>query len=214
MTAALSLLIILAVSLIVVRIGGTALRLTGMSLDAARFQSISALTGTGFTTQEAETTMHHPVRRKVLIGLMFTGHLGVVSLASAVILGLSSTQDGAVVWTILYMLLAVIVICAVAMSDAFDRLVCGVISVALKRVGWFDDGQHLVLMELPDGTQMAEHTAQNDCTVDPSGLGLTVLQLNNIPQPSEEVRLQAGDRILCFGPAGAHLALNDITALE
>lgn len=86
MTAALTLLIILAVSLVVVRIGGTALRLTGMPLDVARFQSISALTGTGFTTQEAETTMHHPLRRRVLIGLMFAGHLGVVSLASTVIL--------------------------------------------------------------------------------------------------------------------------------
>jgi Trk-type K+ transport system membrane component len=111
MTAALTLLIILAVSLLVarcsllvVRIGGTALKLTGMSLDAARFQSISALTGTGFTTQEAETTMHHPLRRRVLIALMFTGHLGVVSLASAVILGVSTAQEGSVAWTVLYML--------------------------------------------------------------------------------------------------------------
>jgi hypothetical protein len=31
-----------------------------MSLDAARFQSIYALTGMGLTTKEAETTIHHP----------------------------------------------------------------------------------------------------------------------------------------------------------
>ncbi|AGI69700.1 hypothetical protein OAN307_c43160 [Octadecabacter antarcticus 307] len=67
-------LIILAVSLIVERVGGTALRLTGMPIDAPRFQSISALTDTGFTMQEAETTMHHPLRRKVLIALMFAEH--------------------------------------------------------------------------------------------------------------------------------------------
>lgn len=60
MTAALNLLIILAVSRIVVRIGGTALRLTGMALGAACSQSISPLTGTVFTAQGAETTMTIP----------------------------------------------------------------------------------------------------------------------------------------------------------
>lgn len=211
MTAALTLLIILAVSLIVVRIGGTALRLTGMSLDAARFQSISALTGTGFTTQEAETTMHHPLRRRVLIALMFTGHLGVVSLASAVILGVSTAQEGSVAWTVLYMLLAVIVICAVAMSDAVDTFICGAIAAGLKRFGWFDEGQYLVLNELPDGTQIAEHVAQQNCDIDAPSLGLMVLRMNDEPPNSGTLHLTAGDRVLCFGQPTAHLALNAVT---
>jgi hypothetical protein len=212
MTAALTLLIILTVSLIVVRIGGTALRLTGMSLDAARFQSISALTGTGFTTQEAETTMHHPLRRRVLIALMFTGHLGVVSLASAVILGVSTAQEGSVVWTVLYMVLAVLVICAVAMSAAVDTFICGVIAAGLKRVGWFDESQHFVINELPGGTQIVEHVAKQSCNVDAPSLGLIVLQMNDEPPNSGTLHLTAGDRVLCFGPPTAHLALNAVTA--
>ncbi|MFT5064494.1 MAG: hypothetical protein ACJAXK_000587 [Yoonia sp.] len=212
MTAALTLLIILAVSLIVVRIGGTALRLTGMSLDAARFQSISALTGTGFTTQEAETTMHHPVRRRVLIGLMFAGHLGVVSLASAIILAVSTAQDGAVLWTILYMLLAIVVICAVALSKMFDIFLCRAITMVLKSLGWFDGSQHLVITELPDGTQVAEHTAQQNCNVDAANLGLMILRVNDAPPGSDTLRVTAGDRVLCFGSPTAHLALNAVTA--
>lgn len=214
MNAALTLLIILAVSLVVVRIGGTALRLSGMSLDAARFQSISALTGTGFTTQEAETVMHHPLRRRVLIGLMFTGHLGVVSLASAVILGVSTADEGSVVWTILYMFLAVFIICVVAMSEAFDRFMCRVIAVLLKRLGWFDVGQHLVLTELPDGTQMAEHTAQQACDVDTSALGVIALRVNDGPVNADALHLEAGDRLLCFGARSAHQALNELTAVK
>jgi hypothetical protein len=214
MIAALTLLIILAVSLIVVRIGGTALRLTGMSPDAARFQSISALTGTGFTTQEAETTMHHPLRRRVLIALMFTGHLGVVSLASAVILGVSTAQEGSVAWTVLYMLIAVLVICAVAMSDALDSFVCGVIAAALKRLGWFDSGQHLVITELPDGSQIAEHVAQKPCNFDAPSLGLLILHLNDAQPSSDKIDLTKGDRVLCFGSPTAHLALNAVTALR
>ena len=212
MVAALALLSLLIVSLTVVRIGGTALRLTGMSLDSARFQSISALTGTGFTTQEAETAMHHPLRRRVLIALMFTGHLGVVSLASAVILGVSTAQEGSVAWTILYMLLAVLVICAVAMSDALDAFICRAISKVLTRFGWFDDSQHLIITELPDGAQIAEHVARHDCNIDAPALGLTILRMNDEPSRSGLLHLTAGDRVLCFGSPTAHLALNAVMA--
>lgn len=214
MSASLTLLVILAVSLLVVRIGGTALRLTGMSLDAARFQSISALTGTGFTTQEAETTMHHPLRRKVLIGLMFAGHLGIVSLASAVILGVSATQAGNVPWTILYMLLAIMAICAIAASDRLDAAVCFLIEAALNRLGWFETGRHLILTELPNGMQMAEHTAQQACDVQIDTLGLTALQLNDGPVDAGTIQLAKGDRLLCFGATSAHLELNAKTAIN
>ena len=206
MTAALTLLVILAVSLFVVRIGGTALRLTGMPLDAARFQSISALTGTGFTTQEAEITMHHPLRRRVLIGLMFAGHLGIVSLASTVILAVSTAQDGSVLLTVFYMLLAVIVICALAMSETVDRAICGIIATVLTRYGWFDKGQYLVVTELPDGAQVAEHTAQRQCSIEFPRQGLTVLRLNGAAPGPDTLDLKVGDEILCFGPTEEQIA--------
>jgi len=46
------LLVAILISFIVVRIGGLALQLTGMESDVARFQALSAFTGTGFTTKE------------------------------------------------------------------------------------------------------------------------------------------------------------------
>jgi hypothetical protein len=143
---------------------------------------------------------------------MFAGHLGVVSLASAVILAVSTAQDGAVLWTILYMLLAVVVICAVAMSNALDTFICGAIAAVLKRLGWFVGGQHLVVTELPDGTQIAEHVAQHHCSVDAPNLGLMILRMNDDPPGSDTLCLTAGDRVLCFGPPTAHLALNAVTA--
>ena len=53
MIGALTLFVVLTVSVLVIRTGAVALRLTGMSEDAARFQARSALTGTGFTTSES-----------------------------------------------------------------------------------------------------------------------------------------------------------------
>ena len=65
----LALLIIVIVSLLIVRIGTNALVLTGMSLDASRFQAASAFFGVGFTTSEAEMVVGHVVRRKIILHL-------------------------------------------------------------------------------------------------------------------------------------------------
>jgi len=57
-------LTILALSLVITRVATVALTMTGLSRQVARFQARSALTGTGFTTSEAETVVNHPVRRQ------------------------------------------------------------------------------------------------------------------------------------------------------
>lgn len=60
----LSVLLIFALSLLIVRIGSIAFRMTGLSPDVASFQSVSAFSGAGYTTEEAEQTVSMPKRRK------------------------------------------------------------------------------------------------------------------------------------------------------
>ena len=60
-------LTVLGLSLVITRIATTALSLTGLSWEAAKFQARSAFTGTGFTTSEAERVVDHPVRRRVIV---------------------------------------------------------------------------------------------------------------------------------------------------
>lgn len=62
MGAAITLLVILTVSVVVVRAAAVALRLTGMPVEVARFQARSAFTGTGFTTSESEAIVNYPIR--------------------------------------------------------------------------------------------------------------------------------------------------------
>ena len=64
MIAALTLLVVLTLSIVVVRAGAVALRLTGIPEEVARFQARSAFTGAGFTTSESEAIVNHPVRRE------------------------------------------------------------------------------------------------------------------------------------------------------
>ncbi|MBD3334640.1 MAG: potassium transporter TrkA, partial [Candidatus Eisenbacteria bacterium] len=79
-------LTVLGLSLVITRIATTALTLTGMSREAARFQARSAFTGTGFTTHEAEQVVGHPVRRRIIMLLMILRSAGLVSILISIIL--------------------------------------------------------------------------------------------------------------------------------
>ena len=67
-------------SFLVVRAAGIALMMTGLEKKKARFQALSAFSGTGFTTKEAELVINHPVRRKIVTWLMIMGNAGVVTV--------------------------------------------------------------------------------------------------------------------------------------
>ncbi|WP_419193904.1 hypothetical protein [Novipirellula herctigrandis] len=41
-----------------------------MSKDLAQFQTLSAFTGAGFTTNESEDIVNHPLRRRIMMYLM------------------------------------------------------------------------------------------------------------------------------------------------
>jgi len=59
------------------------LKLTGMDEGTARFQAISAFTGTGFTTAAAETILDDKLRSKTVSVLMVLGKVGIVSVIAS-----------------------------------------------------------------------------------------------------------------------------------
>jgi uncharacterized membrane protein YphA (DoxX/SURF4 family) len=67
-----------AVILMVVEIAASLLVVTGLDQKIARFQAVSMLTATGFTTKESELVIRHPIRRRIAVFLIF---FGVFSLA-------------------------------------------------------------------------------------------------------------------------------------
>lgn len=200
MIGALTLLFILAITLMIVRVAGVALRLTGLPQPVARFQSISALTGTGFTTSEAEGTMHHPVRRRILTLLMFAGHLGVVTLASTVILTMTATESGpSMVLQILAMLLAIAVIGILAASKTLDVVMCDWVGRLLTRIGWIETQSYELMYEAPNGMQLCEHIVGPRSQID---LDLMVVSVNGKPVANgESAKLSLGDRVVVYARA-------------
>ena len=71
-------LVVLTIWLCILWFGSIALEATGMERSRARFQAMSALTGTGFTTREAENIVGHPRRRLIVGWLMFLGNAGIL----------------------------------------------------------------------------------------------------------------------------------------
>lgn len=59
-------------------------RLTGLKLEISRFQVISMMTGTGFTTGESELVLGHPIRRKLAIFLILFGAFSFAVIISSV----------------------------------------------------------------------------------------------------------------------------------
>lgn len=91
----LALVVIVLVALLVVKIGSSALQLTGMSRSVARFQAASAFFGVGFTTREAEQVVSHPVRRKIILYLIIAGNIGLTSaLATLLVTMMGSSERG------------------------------------------------------------------------------------------------------------------------
>lgn len=91
MGALVSVLVTITLSLLITRVATEAMVLTGLSQQAAQFQARSAFTGAGFTTQESEQAINHPVRRQIIMWLMLLGNAGIVTVVSSLVLTFVST---------------------------------------------------------------------------------------------------------------------------
>jgi hypothetical protein len=74
--------LLFTIFLIIIEIICVLFRLTGLPEDKARFQVISILMGTGFTTRESELITQHPTRRKLAQTVMILGYVGLAVLIS------------------------------------------------------------------------------------------------------------------------------------
>lgn len=75
------LFLILFVALwLLIEILSVVMKLTGLEIGKARFQIISILTHTGFTTRESELIVQHPVRRRIASILMIISYVAQVTL--------------------------------------------------------------------------------------------------------------------------------------
>jgi hypothetical protein len=153
--AVVAVLIVLAISLLVARVGSVALTLTGMSREAARFQARSAFFGVGFTTGEAEAVVNHPVRRRIIMALILLGNAGIVTVLGTLLITFAGDR-GVPLGRIAILIAGVAVLGALSVSRPVDRLLNRVIRRSLGRWTDLDARDFSGLLELEDGYAVAE----------------------------------------------------------
>ncbi len=157
MLAIISLIIVLIVSLLITRIASVALTLTGLSKQSARFQARSAFTGVGFTTNEAEKVVNHPVRRRILMLLMLLGNAGVVTAVSSLLLAFINSNQGIEwEWRIFWLVVGLLAIWLVASSRWVDQWLSTIISFAFKHWTNLDVRDYSDLLRLANDYRVTE----------------------------------------------------------
>lgn len=212
-------LVAIVLSILIARIATVALTVTGLSREAARFQARSALTGTGFTTSEAEPVVDHPVRRRIIMVLMLVGSAGVVTLVAAVTLGFVAARGGADVALRIGLLLGgLLAVLALARNERVDRRLTWLIARLLRTYTDLDTRDYARLLKLSGEYAVTELTVSPgdwiaERTLAELGLtdeGVIVLSIQRedgsyIGVPRGDTPVLSGDVVILYG-RGSNLA--------
>jgi len=213
MVAVFTLLSLVAISIIVVRVATKALQLTGLSVEAARFQAYSAFSGTGFTTEEAEDVVRQPVRRRIVMIMMLLRNAGLVTAISTLVLSFVGTETSTETLRRGVMLVGGLgVLALTARSNWADRQLSRVIDWALKRYTNLDVRDYYTLLNLKEdynvsrfeihaGTWLAEKTIQQVDLMEEGVLVLGIMRADGsyLGTPRGRYRMHAGDTLVLYG---------------
>lgn len=213
MTAVISLLIIISISLLITRIGTLAFVHTGLSKEVAKFQARSAYLGVGFTTRESELMVNDPVRRKILTFLIFTGNAGVITTISSVIFSFLSLQEtGFFSIEMLVLAAGITLLIFSAYSEFIDRKLSKFIEKLLKKYTYLDVKDYYSLLNLEGDYRVSELKVEEGDWVDQNSLknlkldeeGVLVLGIKRpngeyIGAPYGKTEIKIGDILILYG---------------
>lgn len=157
MIAIISLILIVMISVLVTRVATIALTHTGLSKEAARFQARSAFAGAGFTTNESEKVVNHPVRRRIVMALMLLGNAGIVAVVTSLILTfVHQGNSSSLPVKIIVLAVGLSALWSLSMSPWIDRQLSSATDWALKRYTRLDVKDYASLMHLIGEYRLAE----------------------------------------------------------
>jgi hypothetical protein len=209
--ALISVFAVLGVSVIVTRVGATALIHTGLARDVATFQARSAFLGVGFTTTESEAIVNHPVRRRIAGGLILVGNVGVVSAVASLVLSFTRASGGQVAARAGVLVVGLTLLVLLVRSKPVDRALSRAIDAALRR--WTDidvrdyasllelDGDYGVMeLEVEAGDWLADRTLAEAALRDE---GVVVLGIHRpggtfVGAPDGGTLVEPGDSLLVY----------------
>jgi len=205
-------LLVIFVSFLIVRAAAIALMMTGMERKRAVFQALSAFSGTGFTTKEAEFVVNHPVRRRIVSWLMILGNAGIVTVIITATSSIVTSEGYLLSIDVLILLVGLYLIYRVATHKRFIRRWESFIEDKLVKSTAFEEGATEDLLHLLEGYGLVRAIITEDSPFIGSSLSecelckrdLVVLGIERdkswIPIPKPKETIITGDRIVVYGP--------------
>ncbi|MEB3887343.1 TrkA C-terminal domain-containing protein [Lyngbya sp. CCY1209] len=213
MAALVSLLSVVTLSLLINRVATVALTQTGISRQLAAFQSRSAFTGAGFTTDEAESVVTHPVRRRIIMLLMLLGNVGIVTTMSSLLLTFTNSV-GFGEWAFRLALLAIGlgILWMLATSKWIDFYLSRLISWALSHWTRLDvrdyasllhlSGEYTVTqLDVKPGDWLADREL-TDLNLRQEGISVLGIHRKNrryLGAPKADTCIRPGDTLILYG---------------
>jgi len=213
MISILTLLVVLTLSILVTRIATVTLTYTGLSRESAKFQARSAFTGVGFTTNESEKAVNHPIRRRILLLLMLLGNAGVITAVSSLIISFVNTREsGSMVWNVVLLVTGIVLLWSLANSKWVDRRLSNLIAKFLKGYTSLNVQDYANLLHLSGEYQITElHVDHSDWIANKALAqsklreeGVVVLGINRengdyVGVPDGETEIKPGDVLITYG---------------
>jgi K+/H+ antiporter YhaU regulatory subunit KhtT len=217
MAGIITVILILIFSILLTRVASIALTHTGLSKESSKFQARSAFTGVGFTTDESEKVVNHPVRRRILLLLMILGNAGIVTGIASLIIGFSGIEEKVDTWIKIVVLLGgVIILWYLANSKWVDRRLSVVINRILKKYTRLDLNDYASLLQLSGEFRISEIHVECDHWLCEKKLkntrlreeGLNVLAISRsdgtfLGTPGGNTQIQEDDSLIIYGRATA-----------
>jgi len=212
MLAIASLLAILTVSIVITRVATVMLRATGLSGDIARFQARSAFSGAGFTTNESESVVNHPVRRRIVMQLMLLGAAGVVTSLTSLLLSFADASGEQTTNRLLTLLAGLIALRLFAGSRLVDRGLTRLTEWALHRFTRLNVRDYDKLLHISEDFAVAEIEPEpgswlvgrplSDLKLREEGVMILGIHRKGRPYlgvPISSTIIQEGDRLVSYG---------------
>jgi len=217
MLAIFTLLLIVTLSITIIRIAIIVLVHTGLSIESARLQAISAFTGSGFTTSESEQVVNHPIRRRIMMTLMLLGNAGIVTVISTLILTFvspGSTQS--VLVRVILLALGLSLLWFVSRSRWIYRRLSELTDKLLTRYTNLDTRDYASLMHLAGEYSLVEMEVEIEDWIEGKTLaeaeigdeGIIVLGVRRsdgtyLGAPCGSTGLRAKDILMLYGRVGS-----------
>jgi hypothetical protein len=207
-----ALLLIVLLSIVVVRAGTIALSMTGLSMDSARFQSLSAFTGTGFTTKESEAIVSHAARRQIIQIIMLLGNAGLFSALAALIVGFSRRGTESLFARFLMMSLGLLALLLLSNIKFLNRILNGILQNLFQRLPMLRIHDYEALLRVDKGYAISHVIVEPQTWLEGKNLrelaligeGVLVLNVERkeggvLGTPGPKTCLREGDHLLLYG---------------